>query len=94
AMSLGKPVIVTSGALEGIMAQPGRHVVLADDEAAFASACCRLATTDEGAAIGRAARELVVTSYDWSARLSLFDDVLRPDNKQFDKTRQPIVATS
>jgi sugar transferase (PEP-CTERM/EpsH1 system associated) len=94
AMSLGKPVIVTSGALEGIMAQPGRHVVLADDEAAFAAACCRLATTDDGAAIGRAARELVVTSYDWSARLSLFDDVLRPDNKQFDKTRQPIVATS
>ena len=94
AMSLARPVIVTSGALEGIAAQPGRHVILADDEAGFAAACCRLATTEDGDAIGGAARELVVTSYDWAARLSLFDDVLRPTAAGGGGFIRPAVAVS
>ena len=31
AMAMGKPVVLTSGALEGIEAQPGTEVLLADD---------------------------------------------------------------
>jgi glycosyltransferase involved in cell wall biosynthesis len=78
AMSMGKPVVVTSGALEGIEAEPGTDVLLADTEAAFAAACCRLATTSDGAVIGAAARTRIVRDYDWSARLRKFDDLLRP----------------
>lgn len=78
AMSMGKPVVVTSGALEGIEAEPETDVLLADTEATFAAACCRLATTDDGAAIGAAARTRIVRDYDWSARLRKFDDLLRP----------------
>ncbi len=78
AMSMGKPVVVTSGALEGIEAEPGTDVLLADTEVAFAAACCRLATTGDGAAIGAAARTRIVRDYDWSARLRKFDDLLRP----------------
>lgn len=78
AMSLGKPVVVTSGALEGIEAQPEAEVLLADTAAAFAACCCRLATTNDGSAIGAAARDRIVRDYDWSARLRQFDDVLQP----------------
>ncbi len=80
AMAMGKPVIVTSGALEGIEAHPGRDIVLADTTEAFAAAAERLATGTDGAAIGQAARELVVRTYDWAARLSRYDPLLRPGN--------------
>jgi polysaccharide biosynthesis protein PslH len=78
AMSMGKPVVLTSGALEGIDADPGVDVVLADAVEDFASACWRLALSNDGEAIGAAARKRIVRDYDWSARLSQFDDVLRP----------------
>lgn len=81
AMAMGKPVIVTSGALEGIDAEPGRHVVLADGASAFAAAAVHLASQDgakEGLALGAAARRLILDRYDWDACLSGFDDLMRP----------------
>ena len=74
---MGKPVVLTSGALEGIEAEPGTDVVLADTVEDFAAACCRLATSADGMAIGAAARACIVRDYDWSARLRQFDDLLR-----------------
>jgi sugar transferase (PEP-CTERM/EpsH1 system associated) len=83
AMAMGKPVIVTSGALEGIDAIPGRDLILADDPEAFADAAIRLAGTDsnptpEGLALGEAARRLILRRYDWDACLSGFDPLMRP----------------
>ena len=85
AMAMGKPVIVTSGALEGIDATPGRDVVLADDAGTFADAAIRLSnpgaspqTTPEGLALGSAARRLILQRYDWDACLSGFDALMRP----------------
>jgi glycosyltransferase involved in cell wall biosynthesis len=83
AMAMAKPVIVTSGALEGIDATPGRGVILADDAATFAAAAIRLTgpnggTTPEGLALGHAARRLILERYDWDACLSGFDDLMRP----------------
>lgn len=78
AMSLGKAVVLTSGALEGIEAEPGTDVLLADTVEDFAAGCCRLALNNDGAAIGTAARSRIVRDYDWSARLRRFDDLLRP----------------
>ena len=83
AMAMGKPVIVTSGALEGIDAVPGRDVILADDAQSFADAAIRVTgagggTTEEGAATGQAARSLIRERYDWDACLSGFDDLMRP----------------
>ncbi len=76
AMSLARPVVLTSGALEGIEAEPGVDVLLADTIEDFAAACCRLALNNDGAAIGNAARTRIVRDYDWSARLHRFDDLL------------------
>jgi polysaccharide biosynthesis protein PslH len=78
AMSMGKPVVLTSGALEGIDAVPGQEVILAETTQAFAAACCRMATTAEGAVIGAAARSRILRDYDWAATLQRFDDLLCP----------------
>ena len=78
AMAMARPVVVTSGALEGIDATPGLEVVLADDAAGFAAACTDLATGSRGSDIGRAARACVMRQYNWAARLSRYDEFLRP----------------
>jgi sugar transferase (PEP-CTERM/EpsH1 system associated) len=78
AMSMGRPVVLTSGALEGIEADPVTETILADTPETFAAACWRMATTNDGAAIGAAARDRILRDYDWAATLSRFDDVLRP----------------
>ncbi len=76
AMSLGKPVVLTSRALEGIDAEPGREVILADTAKDFAAACCRLAAYGDREGIGAAARRLVLRNFDWSVTLRGFDDLL------------------
>ena len=68
AMAMGRPVVVTEGALEGIEAEPNVHLLRADDPHDFAAACLRLAGP-EGAVVGTAARECVVARYNWSVRL-------------------------
>jgi sugar transferase (PEP-CTERM/EpsH1 system associated) len=78
AMAMARPVVLTSGALEGITADPLTETILADTTTAFAAACCRMATTTDGAAIGAAARDRIIASYDWDATLRRFDDILRP----------------
>jgi glycosyltransferase involved in cell wall biosynthesis len=78
AMAMARPVVLTSDALEGITAEPGREVILAETTEAFAGACCRLATTAEGEAIGAAARCRILLDYDGTMALSRFDDLLRP----------------
>jgi glycosyltransferase involved in cell wall biosynthesis len=78
AMSMGRPVVVSSGALEGIDAEPGREVLLANTTETFAAACCRLATTADGAVIGAAARARILRDYDWAVTLRRFDAFLGP----------------
>ncbi|MDR3538050.1 MAG: TIGR03087 family PEP-CTERM/XrtA system glycosyltransferase [Acetobacteraceae bacterium] len=79
AMAMGKAVIATPGALEGIEAEPGRDLILAQDATGIAAAACRMIEQPgEAAAIGTAARRLVVERYDWPVRLARYDDILRP----------------
>jgi polysaccharide biosynthesis protein PslH len=81
AMAMARPVVLTSGALEGIEADPATETILADTAEAFAAACCRMAAAPgapEGIAIGAAARIRIVRDYDWDGTLRRFDDILRP----------------
>ena len=75
AMAMARPVVVTPDALEGIGAQPGTEVLLADTADAFAAACIQ-ATRDGGQEIGRAARRRVLQDYVWASRLRGFDALL------------------
>jgi sugar transferase (PEP-CTERM/EpsH1 system associated) len=77
AMAMGRAVIVTPDALEGIDASPGEEVLLAGDAQAFAAAAIDLAKDPERAIrIGRAARRKVEARYSWAARLSAFDAII------------------
>jgi polysaccharide biosynthesis protein PslH len=78
AMAMARPVVLTSGALEGIEADPVKETILADTTEGFAAACCRMASTQDGAAIGAAARARIIRDYDWDATLRRFDDILCP----------------
>lgn len=75
AMAMARPVVVSTAGLEGIDADPGREVLLADTAEDFADACLRT-LYPEAAAIGRAARVRVVAEYGWEQRMAGFDPLL------------------
>jgi polysaccharide biosynthesis protein PslH len=68
AMAMGRPVVSTSLGAEGILAQPGTDILIADDAASFAKAVGRV--LDEPALaglLGTRGRALVETHYSWGA---------------------------
>jgi len=68
AMAMGRPIVSTTVGAEGLPVQAGTHLHIADTPQDFANAVLRL-LRDEGERrrLGRAARDLVVERYDWSA---------------------------
>jgi polysaccharide biosynthesis protein PslH len=71
AMAMGKPVVVSPAAAEGIDARDGRDMVVADDALHMAVAVSALLDNPVRAAkIGAAARKQVEKRYSWDAQLS------------------------
>jgi polysaccharide biosynthesis protein PslH len=77
AMAMARPVVLTSGALEGIDATPGQDVLLADMEQDFANACLGLIQGSHPG-IGPSARARILRDYDWDTCLAALDTLLRP----------------
>jgi polysaccharide biosynthesis protein PslH len=77
AMAMARPVVLTSGALEGIDATPGQDVLLADTEQDFANHCLGL-IQGQHPDIGRSARARILQDYDWDICLAALDTLLRP----------------
>jgi sugar transferase (PEP-CTERM/EpsH1 system associated) len=77
AMAMGRPVVLTGGALEGINATLGQDVLLADTEQEFANACLGL-IQGHPPGIGPSARARILNDYDWDTCLAALDDLLRP----------------
>ncbi len=81
AMSMGLGIVSTAMGAEGIAAEDGRHVRLADSPAAIAEAAVALAR-DACARrqLGAAARQLVLERYDWPvlapSLLAIYDRLL------------------
>jgi glycosyltransferase involved in cell wall biosynthesis len=70
AMAMGKAVVASPAAFEGVEAEAGRDLMVAE-RAAFATAVADLLDdTERRAAIGTAARSLIVARYRWSERLA------------------------
>jgi glycosyltransferase involved in cell wall biosynthesis len=68
AMAMAKPVVSTSLGAEGIEAEPGRHLLLADDREAFAAAVGRILDEPSlGARLGGEGRALVEERFSWEA---------------------------
>lgn len=73
AMALGTPVVTTTKGVEGIDAQDGVHLLIADTPQAFAAAilrlCCEPGLRQR---LTAQAHQLVRTKYDWAATLPRF----------------------
>jgi polysaccharide biosynthesis protein PslH len=66
AMALGLACVATSRALGGLEVEPGKHVIVADDEKEFAAAIVSLIRDDERrTALARAGREYVRRGHSW-----------------------------
>jgi sugar transferase (PEP-CTERM/EpsH1 system associated) len=72
AMAMARPVIASPQAFEGIRAEPGRDLLLAEDAAAMAA---RVRDVLAGAhpGLGAAARAAVRAGHDWAAALTRLD---------------------
>jgi glycosyltransferase involved in cell wall biosynthesis len=78
AMAMGRPIVATSLGAEGIEAEPGREILLADGPAAFAEAVVRLLGDPAlGERMGRAARALAVERYGWGGAARILERLLR-----------------
>ncbi len=77
AMGMGKAVVSTSVGAEGLPVTHGRDVWIADGPDAFARAVVTLLRDPaQRVQLERAARELVVTQYDWSAVAGQLEEAL------------------
>jgi sugar transferase (PEP-CTERM/EpsH1 system associated) len=77
AMAMGKAVVSTPEAFEGIAATPGEDLAIASDAVSFAeSVTSLLQDPAEAQRLGGNARRCVERSYSWAANLAVLDDVL------------------
>ncbi|HSK41912.1 MAG TPA: TIGR03087 family PEP-CTERM/XrtA system glycosyltransferase, partial [Arenibaculum sp.] len=74
AMAMARPVVASSWACRGIVADPGEDLVVADTAEATAAAVLRLLRDRNGAAaLGRRARRRVEEAHDWRQSFDLLD---------------------
>lgn len=77
AMAMAKAVVSTTIGAEGLPIEPGRHLLIADDPAAFARSVINLLSDAERRnQLGLAGRRLVEEQYGWSQVTVRFADVL------------------
>jgi sugar transferase (PEP-CTERM/EpsH1 system associated) len=80
AMAMGRPVVASAAAFEGIEAEPGRDLIVVDGAVAMAAAIAGLlAAPLEAEALGRSARTCVERGYAWERRLEPLGDIVFAD---------------
>jgi glycosyltransferase involved in cell wall biosynthesis len=78
AMAMGKAIVSTSLGAEGLVAVPGRDLLIADEPAAFADAVIDLLEhPDRATRLGVAGRALVEERYAWSRAARELEDFIR-----------------
>jgi sugar transferase (PEP-CTERM/EpsH1 system associated) len=80
AMAMARPVVASPAAFEGIEAEPGRHLLVADGAAATADAVRRL--LEAPGTIGADARDHVASHYRWEARLAPLVEMVDPGRRR------------
>ena len=78
AMSMARPVVVSKLAAGAISGEPGLDFEVAEGAQEFARKTIDLLNNSHGAAIGRSARERVMTDYRWATNLEPFARLLSP----------------
>jgi sugar transferase (PEP-CTERM/EpsH1 system associated) len=75
-MAAGRPVVATSAALDGLAAEPGRDVLVADDAQGFATQVLEILEGRAAPDLGRRARAFVVARHRWEAQLRALDGLI------------------
>jgi glycosyltransferase involved in cell wall biosynthesis len=76
AMAMGRAVVTTPQAFEGVEAQAGRDLLVANSPAVFASTVLSLlADSKQASLIGLNARACMERRYRWASNLSVLDEV-------------------
>jgi glycosyltransferase involved in cell wall biosynthesis len=76
AMAMGKAIVSTTRGAEGIEYTPNQHLIIADTPETFARAVVALLRDPQRCReLGRHARALVESKYDWRAIIPEFDQV-------------------
>lgn len=83
AMAHGCPVVATTIGAEGLKVENLKHILVADEPEAFAGAISALlASTDDCAVLGEAARRHIQHNFSWDAKISgmrrVFQQIGRP----------------
>ena len=89
AMAMAKPTLVTSQALEGIAAQVGTEILVADDATTFQQHI-RDVLAGRYPNMGESARERVLRDFSWSGNLRVVDALLK--NTAYIKPVHPVAA--
>jgi sugar transferase (PEP-CTERM/EpsH1 system associated) len=77
ALAMGRPTIVSSGALTGIGAADTTPVIVADGDSAWIAACLQLFNEpDTVAALKARGRSFVIEHFSWDERLRVLDSLL------------------
>jgi glycosyltransferase involved in cell wall biosynthesis len=83
ALALAMPLVTTTVGLEGIDAQPGEEVLVADTAEDFAAQVIRLmGDEDLQVKLAENGRRLAERFYDWRVVLTKLDQVIRPLNEK------------
>ena len=75
-MASGKPVVTTPQGLEGIAAEQGTEVLVAESADGFARAVLQALEPNLAKDLGQAARQCVLNHYTWDSKLEKFDALL------------------
>jgi glycosyltransferase involved in cell wall biosynthesis len=76
AMAMAKPTVTTQHSLDGIDAMPDKDLLLANEVEEFVECVLRCLSDPETKLLGKNARNVIVESYTWPARLGGFDALL------------------
>jgi len=77
AMAMACAVVASQGAMTGIAAKPGEHLICAETPEQWIDACVSLARNSGAAqSMGHAARQLMLDTYNWEAQFARLDDML------------------
>jgi sugar transferase (PEP-CTERM/EpsH1 system associated) len=88
-MAMGKAVVATEAAFDGINAQVGPEIAVANSAVDFATQVIRLADGRLAAEMGRLARARIQADYGWKANLAILDKLLAQKNCSAVTASQP-----
>ncbi|MEM7682664.1 MAG: glycosyltransferase [Planctomycetota bacterium] len=78
AMAVGRAVVCSPGAAQGLDANPNEHLVTSESDDDFAAACITLLNNPEQSqALGDAARHRIADRYAWAPRIDRLAELLR-----------------